>query len=145
MVHACTVFDQTHLHCSIGHWTRGGGVSLMMEIPSCSSPQHHPGSASGFYSPDQLVQPISIPGTPQRLINTAHFPKDNAFSHIHEHGSLACIPAVQHGPRTHPACSFKGNVPFRGTFSSHERKHEDLLENNLLMSVHFYYMNCKQC
>lgn len=77
------------------------GIRPMMEIPSCSSlqplTQHHLCSASGFYSSDRLTQPISFPGIPQWLINTAHFPKDTAYSHIHAAGFLAYIPTMQSG------------------------------------------------
>lgn len=116
MVLACTVCGETNVQCSdcwTGQWTRGG-IMPMMEIPSCSS-TYHLCSASGFYSPDRLAHPISIPGIPQRLINTAHFPKDTAFSHIHDPGFLAYIPTMH--LCIHPASSFKGNVPVReGSF-----------------------------
>lgn len=110
---------------SFGPWN-GGGIRPMMEIPSCSS-THHPTqrchcSTSGFYSPDRLAHRIPIPGIPQRLINTAHFPKDTAYSHIHDPGFLAYIPTVQPGSLHSPslqlqkkcACQGRQLLPWQG-------------------------------
>lgn len=106
------------------------GIRPMMEIPSCSSTshftEHHLCSASGFYSPDRLVHPISIPGIPQRLINIAHFPKDTVYSHIHDPGFLAYIPNEQSGSLRSPslqlqrkcACQGKQLLPWQGNIQN---------------------------
>lgn len=106
------------------------GIKSMTEIPSCISTSHptkyYLCSASGFYSPDRLTHPISVPGILQRFIHTALSPKDTVYCHIHDPGFLAYIPTMQSGS----LCSHCLQL---------QRKCVTICEHNLKLSQTFNY------
>lgn len=89
---SCTLF-------SLFTWSpESRGIRQMMQLP-CYCSNSPAGTTSpppqGFTLLIDWLTPFPFQESLSRLINTAHFPKDTAYSHIHDPEILAYIPTVQ--------------------------------------------------